>query len=268
MRVLLLLLLLTSASLLAAELDRQSIEQAKQLESPVQWELPGAVINQAMAEAFLAQPSQRGSDDLEVAAERVAEMYLLALAAASDGVLDEPEHQAGLAVAEINYLATVYLQQFLAEVDVSESALQALYERNRQDVGAFEYRLSRIVLDDRQQAEQLLAQIETQEQFGLMARAHSLDAETAEYGGELGWQQRTVLDEPLRAVLDSLRPGQIHPEPVAVDDQWHLLMLRDRRDFEPPEFDVIRPALASQAQREAVAELVNRLREQAGMPTR
>jgi peptidyl-prolyl cis-trans isomerase C len=248
--------------------QRQSVQDALALNSPGEIQVDEQAINAAMVDAFMAMPSQRNADDREAAVQRVAELYLLAEQAQRQGLAEQPEHQAGLALAEINYLATAVLQQLLAEVDVSESALKALQARNVAAVGDFEYRLSWILLDDKGKAEALLNELDGLEGFGLAARQHSIDTATAEYGGELGWVQRTALAEAVSSAVQSLSPGEIYPEPVAVEANWALLFLRDRRDFEVPDFDSIRLGLVSQARREAVTDLVNRLRKQASLPPR
>jgi len=67
-----------------------------------------------------------------------------------------------------------------------------------------------ILVDTRERAEQLLAQLQAGEDFAALARAYSLDESTREAGGDLGFFPRGVLMAPeVEEAAFSLQAGQI-----------------------------------------------------------
>jgi parvulin-like peptidyl-prolyl isomerase len=102
-----------------------------------------------------------------------------------------------------------------------------------------------ILVDTRDEAEQLLTQLRTGADFAELARTHSQDESTRGVGGDLGWFPRGVLLAPeVEEAAFSLQAGQIGPviesffgfhlvqvierEPDRALNQDNLQLLRDR----------------------------------------
>jgi peptidyl-prolyl cis-trans isomerase D len=92
--------------------------------------------------------------------------------------------------------------------------------------------------------------------FAEAAQEFSVDAGSAEQGGDLGYNSRGVLTGPFEDTLFAMQPGEIS-EPVRTEFGYHLIQLNDVRNTEPPALDEIAAELRRDlAQSRAEAEYV------------
>ncbi|WP_456718252.1 MULTISPECIES: peptidylprolyl isomerase [unclassified Bradyrhizobium] len=118
-----------------------------------------------------------------------------------------------------------YLGSFDRTVDVGEEALRARYiELSKAD----EVHLRYIAASTEEAALAAGRRIASGEGFDVVAKAVSLDADSAARGGDLGWLQRRVLTEDFADVVRSLKPGEIS-RPFRTSMGWNLLQLEDVR---------------------------------------
>lgn len=138
------------------------------------------------------------------------------------------------------------LQAALAEVDIDEEAIRAYYEENR---SRFELNCaSHILVDTREQAEQLKAQIDAGASFEDLARASSTDTASAQNGGKMECQPTGTFVPEFEQAIDTLRDGEISG-PVQTQFGFHLIRRDGKRvqtieEVEPQ----IRQELLGQAQ--------------------
>ena len=120
----------------------------------------------------------------------------------------------------------IKLQEALAEVEVDDAAIEAFYEENRE-----RYQLdcsSHILVDSRELAVQLKAQIDAGASFADVAREHSTDTQSAQNGGSLDCQPKGTFVPAFSDALDAATPGVV-TEPVQTDFGFHLILLEERR---------------------------------------
>jgi len=85
-----------------------------------------------------------------------------------------------------------------------------------------------ILVDTREEAEQLLAQLEAGADFAELARTYSQDESTREAGGDLGWFPRGVLLAPeVEEAAFGLQAGQISPV-VQSSFGFHIIQVLER----------------------------------------
>lgn len=71
--------------------------------------------------------------------------------------------------------------------------------------------------------------------FEELAKAKSQDPGSAARGGELGWVQRGMMVQPFEDAVFSLKDGEMS-KPVKTDFGYHIIKVRERKQFEPYEF--------------------------------
>ena len=151
-------------------------------------------------------------------------------------------------------------ERFFDQVEISESALEELYQKQVADL-AEQRRAAHILVevndqrDDAQAkaaAEALRARIEAGEDFAAVAREASDDAGSAPEGGDLGFAGPGVYDPAFEQALYALQKEQVS-EPVRSEFGWHLIKLLDTQAPEVPALEALRPELERQL-REAGVE--------------
>jgi parvulin-like peptidyl-prolyl isomerase len=112
------------------------------------------------------------------------------------------------------------LQKMMARVALPEKIEQSFAQhRARFD----RVRLARIVVADEGQAQEILAQLrEDGNDFGQLARKHSLDARAKASGGRIGLVNRKTLAPPVERAVFAARPGET-VGPFRLETNYHLL---------------------------------------------
>lgn len=129
---------------------------------------------------------------------------------------------------------------------VSDAVLQQEYADYRNSVtGQKLYTVSYILLADEQAAREQIARLRSGADFAKVAREHSRHPASAASGGALGsfatcrWAKDTL------ALLDALKPGQIHPKPVKASAGWGIYRLDRVQPVVPISFATYRQQLLS-----------------------
>ena len=111
---------------------------------------------------------------------------LLALDAIEADLDKDREARLRLAAARERILGNLRVERHLQEV-VTEDAIKRLYEeQSKLAARGDEVRARHILVADKSRAEELLASLETGEDFAKLAEANSLDKASASRGGDLG----------------------------------------------------------------------------------
>ncbi|MEA3308262.1 MAG: peptidylprolyl isomerase [Chloroflexota bacterium] len=131
---------------------------------------------------------------------------------------DERLANEGLTLAELRAnLSTQLLASRVTEEVVSQVPAQTLHVNARH-----------VLVATREEAEQLLTQIQAGADFATLARANSLDAFTREQGGDLGYFPRGVLlSSEVEEAAFRLQPGQVS-EVISSELGYHILQVLDR----------------------------------------
>ncbi len=127
-------------------------------------------------------------------------------------------------------------RRFAPRVQIGNEEVQDELDQLKARQGQTEYRLAEIVLavdrprDEtriREGAARLGAQIRRGARFPALARQFSQSA-TAAVGGDLGWVNRSALDEELRVIVPRMERGTVS-DPIRTADGYRIVRLVDRR---------------------------------------
>lgn len=132
-------------------------------------------------------------------------------------------------------------RQVRPQVEVGEDEIDEYLDRLRARGGGTEYLVSEIFLaadspseeqSALQTAQRLVEQIRQGTSFQALASQFS-QAPTAAVGGDLGTVRDGQLDARLDEALQSMSPGEV-AGPIAVDNGFYVLLLRNRRQVDAP----------------------------------
>lgn len=117
-------------------------------------------------------------------------------------------------------------QQFMQEI-----LLAKVYEDKIRSQLFTQVHLQTIVVNDQQQANDLIGRLNKGEDFATLAKNYSIDLSSRDQGGDFGWIERGQLNnQDLENAAFSLKTGQITQTPIKTDFGWHILKVVDRKD--------------------------------------
>jgi peptidyl-prolyl cis-trans isomerase C len=177
-----------------------------------------------------------------------------------------PEIAATLQLQYTQTMANAYLAAKGAEYVFSEDELRAEYERQSLEVDRSEYRASHILLETREDAQAVLADLAAGTDFETLAKQRSIDP-AGDNGGDLGWFQGASMVPEFSSAVATMEKGAISTEPVQSDFGFHIIKLIDTRQAALPDFDSVKPGLTNLAMRKALARHVEELRNAADIIT-
>ncbi len=99
--------------------------------------------------------------------------------------------------------------------------------------GKKEYSIAHILLGSKEEANKIFAQLKSSYQaaqdFSTLAHKYSLDKNSAENGGKLGYILQTRLDEEMSKIITAMKKGDIS-RPFESKYGWHIIKLDDVRE--------------------------------------
>lgn len=154
------------------------------------------------------------------------------------------------------------LERTVAEA-VTEEAKRALYEETVAGIEPEnEVRARHILVETREEAQDVLARLAADEDFAAIAQEVSQDPGSAQRGGDLGFFARDRMVAPFAEAAFALEPGEVS-EPVETQFGWHVIKAEERRERPVPTFEQMSDQLEAFLARRAQQELILSLRQQA-----
>lgn len=140
----------------------------------------------------------------------------------------------------------------------SEDLLRAAYDsKYSTGEGGDEFHAAHILVETEEEAMDVKKELDEGADFALLAKEKSTGP-SGPSGGDLGWfTTGRMVPEFEQAVL-ALKSGDVSA-PVQTQFGWHVILLRDRRKTEAPEFEAVRAQLADELRQKAIEERVNEL---------
>ena len=201
------------------------------------------------------------AERFEVGLERAIDMRLMARAARSAGLHQNPEVRRQIAQAERDVLQEALIAQ-IVERETSERGLRERYKQEYFDgKGARQVKVRHILTYTKGQAEQFIRRLEDGADFQTLARESSVDSRTAPQGGELGWIGKDDASRPFVRAALAVKVGRYSRRPVETEHGWHVIKVEDERFDKAPPFEAVRDELAKTAVQDTIASLLERMRE-------
>ena len=154
----------------------------------------------------------------------------------------------------VDYLE-LSLDTVSSQIDVNDEQLQQYFIDNKtQFVGPEQRRASHILIEDNEQAEQILAEIQTKfeegQSFEELAEAYSVDVGSASSGGDLGTVQRDVMEATFEEAVFALENVGDISEPIKTEFGYHIIKLTDIDKSSNVDFADVKNEVALQYRRQ------------------
>lgn len=189
-------------------------------------------------------------------------LVLLAQEGEQRGLDEQPQVRQALELEEMQVLSQAIQQAILQEEPPTDQELEQAYDEFVAKRDRTEYRARHILVEDEQQAQELIAKLDNGADFAALAQEHSLGP-TGKEGGELDWFNADQMVKPFSDAVRQLEPGSYTAEPVRTQFGWHVIRLDETRRAQPPSLEEAKPRLRTALQRQRLAEEITALREAA-----
>jgi peptidyl-prolyl cis-trans isomerase C len=189
-------------------------------------------------------------------------MQIMAAQGEKDGLENDPETKAQLALLHMRVLADAESQKFVKSQTPSDADLHAEYDTAISQMDKNEYHARHILVASKDQAEQVIKKLKSGAKFEDVAKAQSTDTGSKNNGGDLGWFTTSRMVKPFSDAVKTLKKGELS-QPVQTQYGWHVIQLEDTRDASPPPFDQVKPQLTDAVMRKKLQAYVEDLKKQA-----
>jgi peptidyl-prolyl cis-trans isomerase C len=234
-------------------------------EGPVIATVNGAPIMKSVLDVYGAQRNAKQNkgeqvDDQEILNE-VISLELMRQESVKNGLDTSPTIVATLDQQTRTLLAGAAIRDFVQKNPVSDEQARAVYDREIGKPGT-EYKARHILVKTREEAEEIIHELDKGADFSTLAREKSTDTSASE-GGDLGWFSTAQMVQPFSDALAGLKKGSYTEEPVQTQFGWHVILLEDTRESTPPAFDDIKDRLKVLVANQQLQQHIQQVREAA-----
>lgn len=193
--------------------------------------------------------------------EELIRRQVTANAAARDGLSLEPDVRAERLLADAEIQARTYIERFQADNPVTDEEIEAVYLKQRERAGEFEYRLETIEFADQANALEQLEAIRS----GQMTFAEALEqaAGQGRMARRTDWVDGSQIPVDFAAVLKATEAGAVVDDLLDYQGRWQLVRLDGKREFEPPPLDQLREGIRRTLQGRQTQSMIQQLYEAA-----
>jgi peptidyl-prolyl cis-trans isomerase C len=227
----------------------------------------GTPIPKARVDALVEQLVHQGQTDSpqlqQAVREELVNREILMQEAAREGIPTRPDVKAQVAVAQQTVVLRALIEDFVKKNQPTDAEVKARYDTLTKDAGGQEYHLHHILVDNEDQAKDLIAKIKAGASFEDLAKQYSKDPGSGKNGGDLDWSDPKAYVPEFAAAAQKLQKGQMTDAPVHTQYGWHIIRLDDTRATTPPPLDQVRPQIVQQIQQEKLQAFEENLRKNA-----
>ena len=234
-------------------------------EGPVVATVNGAPIMKSVLDIYGAQrKANQGEgekvDDQEILNE-VISLELMRQEAVSEGLNTNPTIIATMDQQTRTLLAGAAIRDYVQKNPVTDEQARQVYDKEIGKPGT-EYNARHILVKTREEAEEIIHELDKGGDFSALAKEKSTDTSASE-GGELGWFSTAQMVQPFADAVAGLKKGSYTEEPVQTQFGWHVILLEDTRESTPPAFDDIKDRLKVLVANQQLQKHIQQVRETA-----
>lgn len=191
--------------------------------------------------------------------QALIDMQVIANAAEADKLEQLPEYTEQMRFLRTQALRDLYFEKKIENAITEEDVKKAYDAEYSAFEGEEEVQASHILVNSKEEAEKLIAELTKGASFEELAKEHSIGP-SAEKGGDLGFFAKGQMVPEFEKAAFALEKGSYSKEPVQTQFGWHIILLKDRRVQPAPEFDVVAPQLRQKLLREKFRTVLDDLK--------
>jgi peptidyl-prolyl cis-trans isomerase C len=221
------------------------------------------VIPDEVIEVIVAEQRAQGAQDdpnmKDGIRKELTRRALLEQDAVKAGINKRPDTLIRQDLARQNQLIRDYVQDWAKTNAPTDDEMKQEYEKIKAGLtDQKEYHVRHILLKTEQEAKTAISNLGKGAKFAELARK-SLDPGTKDNGGDLGWTNPAMFVPPFSEAMTKLAKGKYTAAPVKTDYGYHVILLEDVRDLQPPSFDEIKTDLHQRMQQQKWQAYIDQL---------
>ena len=227
----------------------------------------GQPIYASLFERYATTRLQKASEDLSdnertALIEELIQFYLMANAAEDAGISQEQDVAINFELQRLQTFSRLMATRHLEGNPPSETELQIAYEQNIERLSGVQYKARHILLDSEDGAAAVIAELGGGADFQELAVARSTGP-SGPNGGDLGWFSAETMVPPFAQAVSLMEVGTFSETPVQTRFGWHVILLEDTVDQEPPGLDAVRADITGVVEQRKIEEFLDSLRDTA-----
>lgn len=228
----------------------------------------GEVISEAQFAAYVQRRTGGNAAALEPqmreqVINELVNIKLLAQRAEAMELHKQQPLQARLAFERNTTLADAAMGAYLEENPVTQEDVRAEYEKRKDELAGTEYKARHILVDDEATAKELIAELDTGADFVALAKENSTEPGADQSGGDLGWFMPNQMVAPFSEAVQAMEPGSYTAAPVETQFGWHVILLEETRQVDPPAFEEVAQRIERFLTNQHIQDYINELRGKA-----
>jgi peptidyl-prolyl cis-trans isomerase C len=227
----------------------------------------GTPIPTSRAKAFASQLLSQGQTDSPQLQQKIREELInreiLTQEAMREGIPLQPEVKAQIALAQQAVILRAFIEKFVKDHQPTSAEIKTRYDELVKQAGGHEYHLHHILVDNEQEAKNLIAKIKAGASFEDLAKQYSKDPGSGKKGGDLDWANPNAYVPEFAAAAQKLQKGQMTDQPVRTQFGWHIIRVDGIRDITPPPLDSVKTQIVQQIQQQKLQAFEESLRKKA-----
>ncbi|KPK39393.1 MAG: hypothetical protein AMJ69_05725 [Gammaproteobacteria bacterium SG8_47] len=186
-------------------------------------------------------------------------MYQEAL---KQGLEKDQELQMQLELQRQELLIGALVRKEIGENPPSEAELQEAYNEAVKNAGGKEFKARHILVKTEDEAKAAIAELKKGGDFAELAKKLSTGP-SGPNGGDLGWFSAKQMVPEFSEAVAKLEKGKYTDAPVKTQFGWHVILLEDTRDIQPPAFDDVKDQVRKAVQNQKLMAYIEQLRSRA-----
>lgn len=225
-------------------------------------QIPESLYRYYVQNGLQKAPEELSEQERNAVLENLVSLQLLSDAAEKKGLPQERTIAVQLALQRVQLLARAMIQRYVEENPASEAELRAAYEERLPSLGATQFKARHILLETEDDAKSVIEDLNKGADFAELAKERSTGP-TGPQGGDLGWFTAESMVAPFSEAVQGMEVGSYTSEPVQTQFGWHVILLEDRKDNQPPGLDAVRDEMTNVVNQQKVEAYVESLKNSA-----
>ena len=263
------LLVATAAITIGCQQDNQAVAQSTPKDAVLSEDVVAVVngvgISEEAFDDFFSHTAKRQPDaelDRKSVLNEMITLELLKQRAEQTGLDKREDVVAELERLRTNLLANTFLSERVEGMSFSDERLKQEYELQVSQLSRKEYKARHILSKTEQDAKGVIVELDNGAEFAQLAKEKSTGP-SGPQGGDLGWFSPNTMVPPFAQAVASMSKDSYSKQPVQTQFGWHVILLEDTRELNPPSFEEIKDRLQNILATKTLRSFLEELRAKA-----
>ena len=178
------------------------------------------------------------TDDMEKnIVKRLIDLELIYQQAKKEGLTSQVDFLSKSELAFKELIYTTYLQNFIKENKITKNEIKKSYDNFVSNFNKTDYKASHILVSTKDEAKRIIKSLKKGGDFKELAEVNSIDKESKNNGGNLGWFSADDMVESFSNAIKKMVVNEVTDYPVQSQFGWHIIQLNEIKPSLPPSLD-------------------------------